>query len=458
MLRLIVSATMLLWLAGTVRAQDKPLRIAVFEVDITPPVGTPLCDGLVPPAKEIVDPLSARGIVLLTEDRPIVLCALDWVGIGNSGYDAFRNALAKAAGTTKDRVAVHCLHQHDAPGCDFEADEILTRHGLGGKLFDPGFAKKSVDRLAGAIKKALEKPQTVTHIAVGKAKVDKVASTRRVMGTDGKVKYVRYSSTKDAKIRAEPQGLIDPYVHLISFWDGDRTIASLTYYATHPQSYYGKGGVSCDFPGLARRLRENENARPGEVAHIHFNGAGGNVTAGKYNDGSPANRAILANRLATGMSQAFTSAKTVPIKSADVSWRVVPVALPLSKRYKVKDLEARVADKKLSDAERMKAARNLAWARRCEAGDAIDLSCLHIGPAYVLHMPGELFVEYQLAAQKMKPKSPVMMAAYGDYGPGYIGTAIAYTEGGYETGPVSRVGPEVEVVLMRAMRELLGKQ
>jgi len=458
MLRLIVSATMLLWLAGTVRAQDKPLRIAVFEVDITPPVGTPLCDGLVPPAKEIVDPLSARGIVLLTEDRPIVLCALDWVGIGNSGYDAFRNALAKAAGTTKDRVAVHCLHQHDAPGCDFEADEILTRHGLGGKLFDPGFAKKSVDRLAGAIKKALEKPQTVTHIAVGKAKVDKVASTRRVMGTDGKVKYVRYSSTKDAKIRAEPQGLIDPYVHLISFWDGDRTIASLTYYATHPQSYYGKGGVSCDFPGLARRLRENENARPGEVAHIHFNGAGGNVTAGKYNDGSPANRAILANRLATGMSQAFSSAKTVPIKSADVSWRVVPVALPLSKRYKVKDLEARVADKKLSDAERMKAARNLAWARRCEAGDAIDLSCLHIGPAYVLHMPGELFVEYQLAAQKMKPKSPVMMAAYGDYGPGYIGTAIAYTEGGYETGPVSRVGPEVEVVLMRAMRELLGKQ
>jgi len=458
MLRLIVSATMLLWLAGTVRAQDKPLRIAVFEVDITPPVGTPLCDGLVPPAKEIVDPLSARGIVLLTEDRPIVLCALDWVGIGNSGYDAFRNALAKAAGTTKDRVAVHCLHQHDAPGCDFEADVILTRHGLGGKLFDPGFAKKSVDRLAGAIKKALEKPQTVTHIAVGKAKVDKVASTRRVMGTDGKVKYVRYSSTKDAKIRAEPQGLIDPYVHLISFWDGDRTIASLTYYATHPQSYYGKGGVSCDFPGLARRLRENENARPGEVAHIHFNGAGGNVTAGKYNDGSPANRAILANRLATGMSQAFTSAKTVPIKSADVSWRVVPVALPLSKRYKVKDLEARVADKKLSDAERMKAARNLAWARRCEAGDTIDLSCLHIGPAYVLHMPGELFVEYQLAAQKMKPKSPVMMAAYGDYGPGYIGTAIAYTEGGYETGPVSRVGPEVEVVLMRAMRELLGKQ
>ena len=70
-------------------------------------------------------------------------------------------------------------------------------------------------------------------------------------------------------------------------------------------------------------------------------------------------------------------------------------------------------------------------------------------------MLGELFVEYQLAAQKMRPDSAVLMAAYGDYGPGYIGTAIAYTQGGYETGPVSRVAPQVEEVLMRAIRELL---
>ncbi len=70
-------------------------------------------------------------------------------------------------------------------------------------------------------------------------------------------------------------------------------------------------------------------------------------------------------------------------------------------------------------------------------------------------MPGELFVEYQLAAQEMKPEKFVAMAAYGDYGPGYIGTRIAYSQGGYETGPVSRTSPEVEEVLMTALRELL---
>ncbi len=70
-------------------------------------------------------------------------------------------------------------------------------------------------------------------------------------------------------------------------------------------------------------------------------------------------------------------------------------------------------------------------------------------------MPGELFVEYQLAAQQMRPGEPVMMAAYGDYGAGYIGTKLAYSQGGYETGPVSRVAPEVEPILLDGLRELL---
>jgi hypothetical protein len=105
--------------------------------------------------------------------------------------------------------------------------------------------------------------------------------------------------------------------------------------------------------------------------------------------------------------------------------------------------------------DRIRAARDLAWVRRAAAGKTIGLSCLRLPGVYVLNMPGELFVEYQLAAAKMRPDAMVCMAAYGDYGPGYIGTAIAYTQGGYETGPVSRTAPEVEKVLTDGMAELL---
>jgi hypothetical protein len=72
-------------------------------------------------------------------------------------------------------------------------------------------------------------------------------------------------------------------------------------------------------------------------------------------------------------------------------------------------------------------------------------------------MPGELFVEYQLAAQELRPDLFVAMAAYGDYAPWYIGTEIAYEQGGYETSPISSlVAPCVEDVLIRAVQELLA--
>ncbi len=449
---LLVAATVALGSSAAGAAENR-LRLATFQCDVTPPPGAPLCDALVEPAREIVDRLHACGIVLLGAERPVVLCAVDWVGVGNSGYDRFREELAVAAGTTPDRVALHCLHQHDAPGCDFAANELLAPFGLENKLFDAGFALDAMKRTAAALTAALSTQQAITHVGFGHGRVEQVASTRRVLGADGKVKFVRYTSCKDPAVRAEPEGLIDPAVQLVSFWNGETPLVSITYYATHPQSYYGAGGVSDDFPGMARRLREADLPA---VAHIHFNGAGGNVTAGKYNDGAPENRPVLAQRLAAGMKLAWESTTKHAVQPADVEWRMRPVALPLARPLEdVAALKATLANDKADLRERLRAARNLAWALRCQSGRKIDLTCLKVGPGYLVHMPGELFVEYQLAAQKMRPGQPVCMAAYGDYAPGYIGTAIAYTQGGYETGPVSRVAPEVEAVLIAALRELL---
>ena len=63
-------------------------------------------------------------------------------------------------------------------------------------------------------------------------------------------------------------------------------------------------------------------------------------------------------------------------------------------------------------------------------------------------------MEYQLAAKSMRPGLFVAMAAYGDYGPFYIGTEEAYDEGGYEivTSPVTGGS---EAVLMEGLKKLL---
>jgi hypothetical protein len=430
------------------------LSAATFTIDVTPPLGSPLCDALVKPASAIDDSLSARGIVLAPQgQQPIVIVAVDWVGIGNGGHREWRRALAEAAGTTHERVAVHTLHQHDAPGCDFDAERLASEHGLGGKIFDPKFAHKAIDRAAAAVRDALARLRPVTHLSAGQGRVEQVASTRRCLGPDGKVQFVRYTACTDPKVRDYPEGTIDPMVKVVSFWSADEPIAVLTYYATHPQSYYGQGRVSADFPGLARSKREA--ALPGPM-HIHFNGAGGNLGAGKYNDGSPANRALLAGRLAAGMAAAWDAAERLPVADADVQWDTREVALPPAPHLDEDSLLAIIDDASAPELERIVAVRHLTWLRRCRDGGTITISRLRIGKVDLLHLPGELFVEYQLAAQAMRPGSLVCTAAYGDYGPGYIGLAKSYAEGGYETSArASRVAPGVESVLTKAIAELM---
>ncbi|MCA9020833.1 MAG: hypothetical protein KDA74_11865, partial [Planctomycetaceae bacterium] len=57
------------------------------------------------------------------------------------------------------------------------------------------------------------------------------------------------------------------------------------------------------------------------------------------------------------------------------------------------------------------------------------------------------------------PHQSVCLAAYGDYGPGYICTEIAYSQGGYESSPrASLVAPEVESVLIGVIRRLVSSE
>lgn len=397
--------------------------------------------------------LRCRGIVLLGSGQPIVLCAVDWIGIANEGHDAFRAALAEAAGTVPGRVAVHALHQHDAPGCDFTAEKIITELGVQGYTrFSGDFHRTVIARAAEAIRAALPNAQPITHYGYGEAVVKDVASQRRIKGPDGRIRFTRTSATRDPAVRAEPEGVIDPVVSLLSFWNGDKPVAVLSAYACHPQSYYRLGIPSPDFPGIARFIRgQDVNA----ALHVHFNGAGGNVIAGKYNDGAQANRIILATRLADGMREAFEKTQKAPLTAGDIGWSSLPVSLPLAPHLNEEDLIAKL--KATPPKGYISYADQLAWLRWVKTGHRIDITCLRIGDTRMLHLPGELFVEYQLAAKAMRPDFHVMMAAYGQYGPGYIGTAAAYPEGGYETGLTSsNVAPEVEGVLLGVLKELLS--
>ncbi len=446
--RLAILAGFLVFFDASAHA-EKPLKVATFAVDASPPIGSPLAYD---PTKEVTHRLSCRGIILIGEGDPIVLCAVDWIGIGNDGQTEFREALAKAAGTNATRVTVHTLHQHDAPHCDFSADRLLAKYGINHDVFDAAFARLVIARAEESVRIALANAKPITHIGIGQAEVQKVASNRRILGPDGKVEFVRYTACADPKIRDKPVGTIDPMLKIITLWNAETPVVALTYYATHPQSYYRTGQANPDFPGIARDNRQQATGIP----HIHFDGAGGNIGAGKWNDGAHENRQILADRVADGMKRAWDSTKKTPIRAVDIGWNSIAVSLPVAPHLDEASLIAEVENMAAKVKDRARAANDLVWLRRCKAGKTIDVSCLRLGSARVLHLPGELFIEYQLAAQAMKPDHFVALAAYGDYAPGYIGTEVAYPQGGYETSPTaSLVSPSVERVLMDTIKRLL---
>jgi len=398
---------------GTNTTDKAEVKVSVFDIDVTPPIGYKMPYGTMVNSYDMG--LRAKGMVLQGAGQPIVLVAFDWIGIKNECEDAFKAAIASAAGTVPERVAVHVIHQHDAPYANNMKDS---------------FVLSVVQRLETAVKNSLAKAVPVTHIGLGAAEVYKVASTRRPIGPDGKIVAPRYTSCSDSALRAQPEGLIDPMLSTVSFWNEDKPVAILNYYASHPQSYY-KLGIACpDFPGIARFMRQL--AIP-DALNIYFTGAGANVGAGKYNDGSHEMRGILAGRLADGMKRAWENTKRFPVAASGIKWTVEPVALPL---------------------DSARSSKGTLW-QRYKDGKKFDLQCLALNNARILFMPGELFVEYQLAAKKMRPDLFVAMAAYSDLGPGYIPTAEAFAQGGGYEETVSNVTPAAEAVLMKAISKLL---
>ena len=108
----------------TARAE---LRVATFDIDVTPPVGSVMAYDAVSNKWDMG--LRARGVVIAGAGEPIVLCSVDWIGIANESHDEFRRQLAKAAATVPERVTVHAIHQHDALECDFSAEALLKKSG-----------------------------------------------------------------------------------------------------------------------------------------------------------------------------------------------------------------------------------------------------------------------------------------------------------------------------------------
>lgn len=429
---------------------DDSVRIAYFQTDVTPVVGSPLAFGTV---RRIQDSLSARGIVWVFDEKPVVQVAIDWIGVANEGMDLFRIALARAAGTSEDRVVIHALHQHDAVRCDLLTPRLLDRYYGSELYYDTVFLKETIDRIAGEVKSSLAHLQTVTDIGFGEAKVERVASNRRILGPHGRVENMRWSRTENFLLRHEREGLIDPWLKKVTLYHKHQPLVSMSFYAVHPVTDFGDGIVSSEFVGLARKYQEMKRGYP----QVYFTGAAGNIGVGKYNNLSEGIRFTLATRMSMAMDEALENEVRFQVTKRDFLWKSTEVYLPLAE-YVDRDQLEKIVKGELQDPDLpyLRAVSCMAWWDRVHRNPYIRISALHIGTVRLLSLPGEPFVEYQLEAQAMYPGLHVATAGYEEFGMGYIGTRKAYRQGGYETSKMATmVGPEAEDAMIKGIRTVL---
>ncbi|MEM7384125.1 MAG: twin-arginine translocation signal domain-containing protein [Verrucomicrobiota bacterium] len=301
------------------------LHLARFRFEVTPPIGHPLCGGWITPVQGVDDSLEAIGLVVLGAGDPIVICAVDWTGLANEAYRAWVETLARAAGTTPERVAVQTVHQHDAPMACLEAERLIAAQGDLPHLVDVDFFHRCLEQAEISVTESVERARPLTHIAHGQSRVHEVASNRRVhRDASGRILGMRGSSCRNPELVALPEGLIDPFLKTVAFYDGDTKMAACHYYATHPMSHYGKGRVSSDFAGLARKRRQAEEP---DCHRLYFTGCSGNIAAGKYNDGQPATRTLLTRRVYEAMVQSELALRPEPI--GHLTWRQTGLRPPV---------------------------------------------------------------------------------------------------------------------------------
>ncbi len=427
---------------------DTQIRVVTFKTDVTPPLGTPWYPSY-QPLDTIEHPLLAKGVVIEEGQKRYVLCAIDWCEIINNSYYRLREMIAKVANTDPNAVFVHTVHQHTAPMCNENIYEILAQIENpppfpAKEAFEPSF-----QNIVQAVEKALSVLEPCDVIEVGSAKVEKIASSRRILQPDGTC-LTRYSSCKDPKLIEAPEGLIDPYLRTLSFKSvKGKPLARLHFYATHPQSFYGDTRSSYDFPGMAREQMEKDEGVP----HIYFTGCAGDIAAGKYNDGTPQAREPLYQRMLSAMQKSVQSLQKETI--SEVKLKTVPLIFGhrTDGEYAQEVLEKNLKDTTRAPNYRIGPAMEMAWQKRADTLP-IPISAIQMGNVSILHLPGEPMIEFQLFAQRIAPNRTVLVNAYGDCGPSYICTEEAFKQGGYEPSSAG-CPPSTEGKLKEAIQQVV---
>ncbi len=434
------------------------LVAGVAKRDITPPVGVDLTGygGRPSGCTSVHDPVYARALALGDGSATVVLVSLDVLGIDFPVLDRLRDRAA-SLGIGASSLVLNASHTHAGP-----ATQRLR--GLG--ELDAAYVDRFVDLTCEAIEEALDDLAPARVVASrGPARI---GHNRREHLLDGRTVLGR-----------NRVGAVVPHVDVLRVTRADASpLATWFAHACHPTTLGGANlAVSAEFPGVAVDA----------VERLH----GGNAlfAQGCCGDINPTERgdfaAVEHNGQALGAAVVAASGAVAAavddislaahVEIADLSLQPAPPAHELDARI----LDAEAAAQRGRDESAHRGAQRMLdahveWlsAVRAESYGAapaptslpFEVQAVRIGDTAVVTLPGEVFAEIGCRIEDASPFRQTIVLAYTNGCHGYVPTASAYPEGGYEVDNAIRYygtlmfAPESEAQILaaaeRALREV----
>ena len=438
---------------------NNQLSVGAAMVDITPPLGTHLNGdgtGMHRPARAVMAPLYAKAMVFESGGRRVCVIALDLTIVMEPYTRRMREAVAEALDTVPEAVLICATQTHSSPSIGaFMLDDDFpleitpeTQYVRGSEDSYIEFAvPKAIDAALAAARNLAP-----AEMACGRGLLGDFAFNRRGIRRDGRNIVMPKPFGKRRQPLGPPdlcymEGPIDPEVGVASIRSGDKVRGLLLHHTCHPVINFGKPerfhAVSPDWPGAWSA--ETQEHLGGDCVPLVLNGCCGNINpwhpfdADFEPDDSRMGKALakMTARVMAGLSYSrdaivdFASCRIPlpfrempPERSAEIERILSENPQPVFREdgSGVDPVWFRAASSRSTEIQKAR-----------EAAFDYEVQVLRVGEVAIVGLPGEPFVEGQLAIKLDSPAPFVQIAHMTSHYVGYLPTLAACGRDGHES-------------------------
>jgi hypothetical protein len=383
----------------------------------------------------IHDPLHATIVVIESGAEARVLVGLDLVSAPSTLVDAISSQIERRTGISAMSVFVSATHTHSGP-------DVMQGGGFVERDYSAvdAWREASVPAIAeaAAVAQANAVPASLRY---GSTDAMHLSFNRRLAHSDGTT-HMNWEALEPDDVIAE-LGPVDNELLVMTFSnERGAPLGTLVHFTLHPAILVGHDWlISADFIAeTSDAISSSLNGTP----VLFLNGALGNINHIDYRDAGRAIGFNESDRVGRSLGQAAVGVldrETIELDLDSVETRILPVTLAqrtvgreqLENARRILDANAGLAIEALDGIPKEAYALwTIGVGRRLAPLLSIEVSVVRLDKVVFVYVPFEVFVEFGLEIRKAFPNHVVRVVSIGGGYYGYLPTAKAFAEGGYE--------------------------